>query len=327
MLDLFAGICGVSLAAEWAGIETVAFCEIEPFPQKVIRKHWPGVPIFEDVRKLNRQMLIDKGVIDDAGTRTIDIICAGYPCQPFSVAGNRGGAEDDRHLWPEVKRLLEELRPRWFVGENVAGHITLGLDNVLADLESIGYAWKTFVIPAAAIGAPHRRDRVFIVGNTEHNGHVTAAIRGSVDKAGIDDKERQNQASESPGTSRPGDDEALAYPTGIGQPGQREPFQSIYQAQTGQGKAGEPLNVCGREERSIEPGLGGMLNGLSDWMDGHRWPAGLGQPQHDWEPPRVASGVKNRVGRLKGLGNAVSPQQIFPLLYFIKQINDSLKEL
>lgn len=164
MLSLFAGIGGIDLAAQWAGIETVAFCEIEPFCQKVLQKHWPGVPIFDDVRKLRKQTLIDAGVIGDG--RAIDIICAGYPCQPFSHAGKRKGKKDDRHLWPEVKRLLQETRPAWFVGENVAGHVTLGLDDVLSDLEGIGYSAEPFVIPACAVGAPHQRGRVFVLAHS-----------------------------------------------------------------------------------------------------------------------------------------------------------------
>jgi DNA (cytosine-5)-methyltransferase 1 len=153
MLDLFSGIGGFSLAAHWTGqIETVAFCEIEPFCQKVLQKHWPDVPIFEDVRTLKGK---------DVGP--VDIVCGGYPCQPFSLAGERRGEEDDRHLWPEVHRLLQELRPAWFLGENVAGHISMGLDQVLSDLEDIGYTGQALVIPACAKDAPHRRDRVWVV--------------------------------------------------------------------------------------------------------------------------------------------------------------------
>lgn len=153
MLDLFSGIGGFSLAAHWTGqIETVAFCEIEPFAQKVLRKNFPGVPIFEDVRTLNG------GEIEP-----VDIICGGYPCQPFSLAGKRAGAEDDRHLWPEVHRLLQEKRPAWGLFENVTGHISMGLDNVLSDLEGCGYAGQAFIIPACAKDARHRRDRVWIV--------------------------------------------------------------------------------------------------------------------------------------------------------------------
>lgn len=167
MLSLCSGIDGIGLAAKWAGIETVAFCEIESYPVKVLNKRFPGVPIFDDLRKLNKQMLIDAGVITSDGRRTIDLICAGYPCQPFSHAGKRLGEEDDRHLWPEVFRIVCELRPTWFFGENVAGHVTLGLDSVLADLESEGYSARPFLLPAAAVEAPHGRARVFIVGHTE----------------------------------------------------------------------------------------------------------------------------------------------------------------
>ena len=154
VLDLFSGIGGFSLGLERAGMETVAFCEIEPFCQKVLAKHWPGVPIYDDVRQLNGERF-----------GAVDLICGGYPCQPFSVAGKRDGERDDRHLWPEFARLIREIRPRWVIGENVAGHITLGLDDVLSDLERLGYAWEVFVIPACAVGARHRRDRVWIIAN------------------------------------------------------------------------------------------------------------------------------------------------------------------
>ncbi|GIO02981.1 hypothetical protein J5TS2_36490 [Brevibacillus halotolerans] len=165
MLSLCSGIEGIGLAAEWAGIEVVGFCEIEEYCQEVLAKRFPKVPIFNDLRKLNKQLLIDKGVIGNG--RTIELISSGYPCQPFSNAGKRKGEEDDRHLWPEVFRVVRELRPTWFLGENVAGHISLGLDTVLSDLESEGYETRAFVLPASAVEAPHRRDRVFIVGYSE----------------------------------------------------------------------------------------------------------------------------------------------------------------
>ncbi|WBX81312.1 DNA cytosine methyltransferase [Virgibacillus salarius] len=117
-LDLFAGIGGISLAAEWAGIETVAFCEREPFCQKVLNKHWPDVPIFDDIRTLDKQALEERGI--DVGT--IDIISGGFPCQPYSIAGKRKGTEDDRDLWPEMFRIIEEIKPAWVVGENVANY-------------------------------------------------------------------------------------------------------------------------------------------------------------------------------------------------------------
>ena len=154
VLDLFSGIGGFSLGLErTGGFKTAAFCEYEKFPQQVLAKHWPDVPIFPDVRTL-------KGSDIDG---PVDVICGGYPCQPFSAAGQRRGKEDDRHLWPEFSRLVDELRPTWVIGENVAGHISMGLDDVLSDLEGQGYACRTFVIPACAVGASHRRDRVWTV--------------------------------------------------------------------------------------------------------------------------------------------------------------------
>ncbi len=157
VLDLFSGIGGFSLGLEMTGgFETVAFCEIEPFAQKVLRKHWPDVPIYDDVRSL-----------DAARFGTVDCVTGGYPCQPFSLAGKRGGEKDDRHLWPEMHRLVASIRPRWVVAENVVGHIGMGLDQVLSDLEGEGYTCWPVVIPACAVDAPHRRDRVWIIAHTE----------------------------------------------------------------------------------------------------------------------------------------------------------------
>ena len=125
VLDLFSGIGGFSLGLERAGMETIAFCEFDKKAQLVLKKHWPDVPIYDDVRKLNGRQFEGQ---------SIDLICGGFPCQPFSVAGNRQGKEDDRHLWPEYLRLIQEIRPRWIIGENVTGLINMGLDQVLHDL-------------------------------------------------------------------------------------------------------------------------------------------------------------------------------------------------
>ena len=160
VLDLFSGIGGFSLGLERAGMETVAFCEIEPFCQKVLRKHWPDVPIYDDIKELTNERLQADGI-------TADIITGGYPCQPFSNAGQRQGKADDRHLWPEMYRLIKAIRPRWVIAENVAGHISLGLDAVLSDLEAIRFTCWVFVIPACAKDSPQLRDRVWIVAHTK----------------------------------------------------------------------------------------------------------------------------------------------------------------
>jgi len=161
ILDLFSGIGGFSLGLEATGhFETAAFCEIEPYCQKVLKKHWPNVPIFDDIRKL-------KGT--DIGT--VDIITGGYPCQPFSVAGKQKAEQDPRHLWPEYFRLIQELRPTWVIGENVSGHIKLGLDSVLEDLASEGYSTRTFSISASSIGANHKRERIWTVAYSNDRNH------------------------------------------------------------------------------------------------------------------------------------------------------------
>jgi DNA (cytosine-5)-methyltransferase 1 len=158
-LDLFSGIGGFSLGLERAGpFRTVAFCEQDAYAQRVLKKHWPEVPIYDDVR-----------TIDTDGLGRIDLICGGFPCQPWSVAGQQRGAEDDRDLWPAMVALIEELRPQWVIGENVRGFINqpMGLQRSLSDLESIGYEAVPFIIPACAVDAPHRRDRVWIVANAQ----------------------------------------------------------------------------------------------------------------------------------------------------------------
>ena len=167
-LDLFSGIGGFSLGLDSTGyFETVAFCEIEEFPCKVLNKHWPNVPIYNDVRELSYEKLQADGLI--SRRRGIDVICGGYPCQPFSVAGRQKGEEDPRHLWPEYFRLIRELRPSYVIGENVGGHIRLGLDSVLEDLDSENYTVRCFSVEAASLGAPHRRERIFWIANNMAN--------------------------------------------------------------------------------------------------------------------------------------------------------------
>lgn len=167
VLDLFSGIGGFSLAAHWAGMTTAAFCEIDPFCQKVLNKNFPGVPVYKDVTKLTREQLEKDGVID--GTRSIDLITGGPPCQSFSIAGKQKGKEDERHLWPEMFRIIQELQPSWIVVENVTGFIDLVLDDVLDNLESEGYATQSLVLPASAVGASHKRERIWIVAHSDSN--------------------------------------------------------------------------------------------------------------------------------------------------------------
>lgn len=165
VLDLFSGIGGFSLGLEAAGMKTIAFCEKEPFCRKVLKKHWPEIPCYEDIKTLDGSQFHG----------TADIVCGGYPCQPFSVAGKRQAEEDERHLWPEMLRIIQGVRPRWVIAENVAGHIELGFDEVAASLESEGFTVWPFVIPACAVDAPHRRDRIWIVAHAKQSGRGNGA--------------------------------------------------------------------------------------------------------------------------------------------------------
>lgn len=154
-MDLFSGIGGFALAARWAGIETVGFCEIDDFCRKVLEKHWPNVPKERDIKDVD-------------GTKyDVELITGGYPCQPFSSIGKMRGKEDPRHLWPEMLRVIKQARPTYVVAENVARHVTNGLDTVLHDLEGEGYTARPIIIPACAVGAPHQRDRLWVVAYSE----------------------------------------------------------------------------------------------------------------------------------------------------------------
>jgi len=161
VLDLFSGIGGFSLGLDRAGMRTVAFCEIDPYCRAVLRKHWPDVPIYEDVRTLTAARLAADGI------GPIDVICGGFPCQPFSKAGERRGQTDDRYLWPEYFRLIREIKPAWVFAENVVGIVSMGLDEVLSDLEGLGYAWRAFDIPAAGVKANHERRRIWIIAHAD----------------------------------------------------------------------------------------------------------------------------------------------------------------
>ncbi len=155
-VDIFSGIGGFPLGFEWAGLsEPSMFCEIDSWCRQVLKKHWPTVTITNDVKELadDPEKLVPN----------CDIITGGYPCQPFSVTGKQKAQADDRHLWPYLHKIIAQKRPTYAVLENVHGHIGLGLDTVLLDLEAEGYSTRTFVVPACAVNAPHRRDRLWIV--------------------------------------------------------------------------------------------------------------------------------------------------------------------
>jgi len=296
VLDLFSGIGGFSLGLErTGGFETVAFCEIEEYPRRVLAKHWPDVPCYTDVRELTHERL------EADGLGGIDIIVGGYPCQPFSQAGQRRGQEDDRHLWPEVKRLMATVRPTWGVFENVAGHISLGLDQVLSDLEDEGYTAWPLVIPACAVDAPHRRDRVWIISNQQGDGWQQGqqdARRGS---AGDVSREEQ-------GLGDGGGSVADARHSGV-----HERRQSANAGKECQQSRRTRRDGVSRKQETKEQVLAHAANsGCEEQRERVRSPQNRTEWRGRWEPEppvgRVAHGVPSRVDRLKALGNSVVPQ-------------------
>lgn len=301
-LSLFSGIGGLDLAAEMAGFRTVGQCEWADYPRAVLEKHWPGLPRWRDIRTLTGEDFYER-----TGLRTATVLSGGFPCQPFSTAGKRRGKDDDRYLWPEMLRVIQEIRPAWVVGENVAGIVSMALDTVLSDLENIGYTTQAFVIPACAVDAPHKRDRVAIVSWNSYGGKVqkkpkiqgrTYPITSGVcqDVSNTNDRGRN--------VRRNGELSAVEGP-GTG----------------GNDFRGGTPEHGGREWRPAEPVVGGMATRISDRMDG-----GMSTPGY-WldEPegvPRIASGVPKREDRLKCLGNAVVPQQFYPIFRAIADLED-----
>ena len=302
-LSLFSGIGGLDLAAEMAGITTVGQCEWADYPTKILEKHWPDVPRWRDIRTLTKESFYEK-----TGLRTVDIVSGGFPCQPFSVAGLQRAQEDDRYLWPEMLRVIRELRPAWVLGENVPGIINLALDQVLSDLEDCGYSTQAFVVPACGVDAPHRRDRVAIMAYAINR---SSAVRGNRELQNLEEDGR----------------EGLDYRRGTAA------------TVTGQRRQDEPTTI------GMADGIRTEVYADSADTNGHRLQNGIGQeicwggvlpsqPERilgmhsawdNWpdEPgvDRVVDGLPNRMDRIKCLGNAVVPQQFYIIFKLIADIS------
>ena len=305
ILDLFSGIGGFSLGLEaTGGFETAAFCDIDPYCRSVLKKHWPNVPIFEDIRKL-------KGT--DIGT--VDIITGGYPCQPFSVAGKQKGVEDKRHLWPEYFRLIKECRPTWVIGENVSGHIKLGLDSVIEDLESEGYATRTFSISASSIGANHKRERIWIVANSHNTRNRTPQYDCKQKQSKNKQEWKEHSQYKFSGQSK---NVANAY--GVNDAVGR--VDRTIQETGGSGsidERGSGTNANGFSYSSKNETLDSTITNSNSKRQQEQWKTSTTQTKNksiecgSWwktEPNvgRVVNGLPNRVDRLKALGNSLVPQ-------------------
>ena len=315
VLDLFSGIGGFALGLErTGGFRTAAFCELDAYCRAVLRRHWPDVPCFEDVREVTGAAIRSLG--------RIDMVCGGFPCQPHSVAGKRRGIEDDRWLWPEMLRIIRELRPTWVLVENVPGIRTTAADIVLADLEAAGYTCWPLVVGAWAVGAPHRRDRVWFLAHPDGDALRDEQQRMPRRRAGAIRHEGQAKSR--------GCGKAMAHADGGGLEGER-----LCGLLDGQRKAlGNHAHGCDGPAvaHAIRPGLEGRSSEPRDdaaecaaaQRSRGLWPAGRGVYQHPWEEPRTVEsevdapvdGLSARLVRfgqrnaLRAAGNAVVPQLV-----------------
>ena len=346
-LSLFSGIGGIDLAAEAAGFETVCQCEWADYPTSVLEKRWPTVPRFRDITTLTKE-----GFFEKTGRKTVTLISGGFPCQPFSSAGRQKGFADTRYLWPEMVRVISEIKPHWVLGENVAGFINMGLDKTVFDLERAGYAVQTFVYPACGVGAWHERTRTFIVGadvshtpclrrqNCKGSNEYERVPLGQWDiPQGEQERHKMEPSSVGGGV--------LLNADSVGRNEVNLQAGSNAKKQ-GQGELGGADNTAGKSalgHGGAQSRLGGMADGLSSWLDcgvndiyrcaSEKWLTGNfdniacrrclldGHKLWQQEPadiPRITEDTAGRADRLKTLGNAVCPPQVFPILKCIADI-------
>ena len=304
-LSLFSGIGGLDLAAEAAGFVTVGQCEFADYPTKILERHWPDVPRWRDIRRLTGESFNEQ-----AGLRTVDVISGGFPCQPFSVAGKQKGREDTRYLWPEMLRVIRELGPRWVVGENVPGILRIAARDVVEDLEREGYDVAVLDFEAAAVGTLHRRERIAFVAN-RHDSRCNSA--GNVCK--------QSRRAE---FGRNGKNLADTGGTGLqgfqqhGAPDKGEREQQPHRPVGQRREVVADGEKSGNGKLSIQPGKPRQAGFDVDRIGSRIRTTGQWAVEPD--VGRVADGVPNRVDRIRCLGNAVVPQQFYPIFRAIHEV-------
>ena len=306
LLDLFSGIGGFSYAAETliGGYETVAFCEMDEFCQKVLKKHWPQVPIFDDVRTL-----------DAARLGRIDICTFGFPCQPVSQAGLQRAESDSRWLWDEIIRILQVSKPKWIIAENVVGLITIEngllIENCISSLEAEGYEVQSVVIPACAKNAPHRRSRIWLIGQLTTNTYKWQSRSGDESKS---DETQQFEFSTDDTSER-----GIVANTCCERSQGGLHRGQIQKRQTEKQYFGYTSTIREQPKERTETvvgKLGDMADGISTGLLRH----------FDREPehiPRVTKGEKDRAKKLKALGNSIVPQVAAEILLAIRISEES----
>ena len=297
-VDLCSGIGGFALGFEWAGLSRpVMFCDIEPWSRKILAKHWPDVPIEEDVKVLaNEPEKIPAGGRDT-------ILTAGYPCQPFSHAGMRKGEEDDRHIWPYIREIVAQKRPAWCVFENVYGHVSMGLDTVLSNLEADGFASRCFIVPACGVDAPHRRDRVWIIAHANSNGQPNRAKH--------EQRMAEDVADTSCGRYRDEEKEICTRRDTVVS-GSATTANVAYTDSFTERKQGDRP-----DRKSVNSSAAGK------WSAARHRPADTGWWPTEPSVGRVANGIPGRVDRIRGLGNAIVPQIAMQIGLTIKKIQEA----
>jgi len=263
VLDLFSGLGGFSLGLERTGhFETVAFCDNDKFSKLILDKHWKGKKVYEDVREITKEKLIADGI------ELPDVVTGGFPCQPFSVAGKQKGTSDDRHLWPEMFRIIKTLQPRIVVGENVRGIVNIQdgmvFETVCTNLEDEGYEVQAFNIPAAGVGAPHRRERIWFIatlGDPKYDGPLTDEIGRRNEEINGGTEKRQNSSFEFERTSGRKDNEDVSNTESERT---RSNDQGLWQRSSridrGQRTDRSEINVADTNDEGVRTRIGGSDN-------------------------------------------------------------------
>jgi len=316
VLDLFSGIGGIALGLDRAGMETVAFCEQDPHCQQVLAKHWPDVPCFDDVKDLSKK------VLDNNGIRDISLIAGGFPCQDISTAGKQRGITGERSgLWKEFFRLIKEVKPRYVLIENVANLRSKGLATVIKDLWSIRYVGEWHIVSARSLGAPHLRERIFIIAWPAPNSNSSKIL--DTDSSQNRGKEKE---SGSTGTLR-GVDPSNSFSKGLQGHRHKESFQDSPSKESKEFKyrGDEPGRSSGKiPEPSNSNNLRCWKPFASEKEKQKWWSEASSCLSHRWEVESMLCGVddglpkgldkaprgteKIRRERIKQLGNAVVPQ-------------------